>query len=119
MVADEHAAVGAPTGRESPVTPRDRELDVGNAPTRIGGRPEAEVSSPASKEASAGESNPALGLAELVLLLVDVLRRLLERQAMRRVEDGDVSDERIERLGLTFAELEEQVREQLSRMRER
>lgn len=46
------------------------------------------------------------GLAQLVLTLIELLRRLMERQAIRRVEAGSLSDEEIERLGETFIKLQ-------------
>jgi len=49
------------------------------------------------------------GLGKLVLTLVELLRELLERQAIRRIEGGSLTDEEIERLGSTFMRLSEQV----------
>ena len=49
------------------------------------------------------------GLAQLVLTLVEFLRQLLERQAVRRMEGGDLSDEEVERVGLALMKLEEKV----------
>ncbi|WP_395107159.1 gas vesicle protein K [Actinomadura sp. SCN-SB] len=46
-------------------------------------------------------------LVKLVLTLVELVRRLMERQALRRAEDGDLTDEQIERLGLALMRLEE------------
>jgi hypothetical protein len=49
------------------------------------------------------------GLAKLVLSLIEFLRQVLERQAVRRLDGGDLSDEDVERLGLTLMRLEEKV----------
>jgi uncharacterized protein YjiS (DUF1127 family) len=46
------------------------------------------------------------GLAQLVLTLVELLRQLMERQALRRMEQETLTDEQIERLGETFMKLE-------------
>jgi len=51
------------------------------------------------------------GLAQLVLTLVELLRQLMERQALRRMEQGTLDDEQIERLGLTFMRLAERMEE--------
>jgi hypothetical protein len=51
------------------------------------------------------------GLARLVLGLVDLLRRLLERQAIRRMEGGSLSGEQIEEMGASLMKLEKKVRE--------
>ena len=51
------------------------------------------------------------GLAKLVLTLVELLRRLMERQAVRRMEAGSLSDEEIERLGLAFMRLDQRMDE--------
>jgi Gas vesicle protein K len=53
------------------------------------------------------------GLAALVLTLVELLRQLMERQALRRVEDGTVTDEQAERIGYTLMRLEERMNELL------
>ena len=51
------------------------------------------------------------GLAKLVLTLVEFLRQLLERQAVRRMEGGTLSDEEVERMGVALMRLEEKVHE--------
>ena len=51
------------------------------------------------------------GLAQLVLTLVELLRQLMERQALRRMERGSLSDEQIDRLGETFMLLERRMDE--------
>ena len=49
------------------------------------------------------------GLGQLVLTLVELIRQLLEKQALRRIEGGSLSDVEIERLGLTFMRLGEEM----------
>jgi len=49
------------------------------------------------------------GLAQLVLTIIELLRQLMERQALRRIDGGSLSDEQIERLGLTFMELDKRM----------
>jgi len=51
------------------------------------------------------------GLASLVMTIVELLRQLMERQALHRIEGGDLSDEEIERLGRTFMALSERMEE--------
>lgn len=51
------------------------------------------------------------GLVSLVLTLVELLRQLMERQAIRRVDAGDLSDEQVERIGTTLMLLEEKMEE--------
>ncbi|WP_433115936.1 gas vesicle protein K [Micromonospora sp. CA-246542] len=49
------------------------------------------------------------GLASLVLTVVELLRQLMERQALRRVDLGDLTEEQVERIGVTLMALEEQM----------
>jgi hypothetical protein len=51
------------------------------------------------------------GLAQLVLTVVELLRQLMERQALRRIEGGGLDDEQIERLGLALMRLEQRMDE--------
>jgi hypothetical protein len=50
-------------------------------------------------------------LGRLVLTIVELLRQLMERQALRRVDVGDLSDETVERLGVGLMRLEEAMEE--------
>lgn len=50
-------------------------------------------------------------LARLVLTVVELLRRVVEHQAIRRMEDPDLNDEQIERMGLALWRLEEKMAE--------
>src|SRR5918997_319164 len=49
------------------------------------------------------------GLARLVLTLIEVLRRVLEHQAVRRMDGGGLSDEEVERLGLALLKLSQRM----------
>src|SRR4051794_27110927 len=46
------------------------------------------------------------GLGRLVVTLLEVVRQVVERQALRRVDAGDLDDEQIERLGRALMQLE-------------
>ena len=50
------------------------------------------------------------GLLKLVLAVVELLRQVMEKQAMRRVEAGGVADDDIERLGNTLMQLESAIK---------
>jgi hypothetical protein len=49
------------------------------------------------------------GLAQLVLTVIELLRQLMERQALRRIDGGTLSEEQVERLGQTFMELDKRM----------
>ncbi len=49
------------------------------------------------------------GLARLVLAIVELVRKLLEKQALRRMDGGNLSEEEIERLGTALMKLEEKM----------
>jgi hypothetical protein len=51
------------------------------------------------------------GLAGLVLTLIDIIRELMERQAVRRIEGGTLTPDEIERLGQTFMQLNRRLDE--------
>lgn len=51
------------------------------------------------------------GLAKLVLSIVELVRRLLEKQALRRMDAGNLTDAEIERLGNALMKLEEKMAE--------
>lgn len=46
-------------------------------------------------------------LGRLVVTLLEVVRQVIERQALRRVDGGDLSEEQVERLGKALIELED------------
>lgn len=51
------------------------------------------------------------GLAKLVLSIIELVRRLLEKQALRRMDAGNLTEEEIERLGAALMKLEEKMEE--------
>jgi hypothetical protein len=51
------------------------------------------------------------GLGRLVVTLLEIVRELLERQAIRRVDSGSLSDEEVERLGRALVALKDQLAE--------
>lgn len=51
------------------------------------------------------------GLAQLALTLIELVRQVLEKQAIRRMEGGSLSEEELERLGLTLMRLSERMDE--------
>jgi hypothetical protein len=51
------------------------------------------------------------GLACLVLTIVELLRQLMERQALRRVDDGTLTDDQVEKIGWTLMSLEQKMAE--------
>lgn len=50
-------------------------------------------------------------VAQLVLTLVEFIRKLLERQAIRRMEGGTLTDDQTEDIGRALMQLEETVRD--------
>src|SRR3954453_23820186 len=51
------------------------------------------------------------GLARLVLTVVELLRRVLEHQAIRRMDGGTLSEEEVEQLGLALMKLSQRMDE--------
>jgi hypothetical protein len=51
------------------------------------------------------------GLARLVLTVIELLREVLEHQAIRRMDGGTLTEEQIERLGLALLKLNERMEE--------
>jgi hypothetical protein len=64
-----------------------------------------------SRRINADPEGVEKGLAQLVLTIVELLRQLMERQALHRVELGTLSDEEIERMGETFMALAQRMDE--------
>jgi hypothetical protein len=64
-----------------------------------------------TRRLDADPENVERGLAQLVLTVVELLRQLMERQALRRVDAGGLDDETVERLGRTLMALEARMQE--------
>ena len=64
-----------------------------------------------SRRLDADPERAEQGLVQLVLTLVELLRQIVERQALRRIEGGSLSEEQVERLGLTLMRLEQRMDE--------
>ncbi len=66
--------------------------------------------SPASRIDCSPE-NIEQGLAKLVLGLIELIRQLLERQAIRRMQGGSLTDQQVEEMGEALMKLEAKIHE--------
>ena len=69
------------------------------------------LSNSLTRRVNADPESVERGLAQLVLTIIELLRQLMERQALRRIDGGGLTDEQIERLGNTFMELDRRMDE--------
>jgi DNA anti-recombination protein RmuC len=60
---------------------------------------------------NATPENVESGLAKLVLTLIELIRKLIEKQAMRRIEGNSLTEDQIENLGETLMKLENKMEE--------
>ena len=113
--------LGPSAGTRAPVGTARVAPDAAAAPMAPAGSAPGQPGAPSSPaqvlallpdrlEGESGE-RPERGLARLVLTLVEVLRQVLERQAVRRMEGGGLADEEIERMGQALMELEAKMAE--------
>src|SRR6185503_8805542 len=70
-----------------------------------------ELSRSLPERINAQPDNAAQELGRLVLTLVEVIRKVLEHQAVRRMDSGTLSPEEVERLGLSLLRLSERMDE--------
>lgn len=104
------------TGPRQPRTANDRQTGApryDDVPASSGdgfflGDVPSQTSAAVSPAPSDGES-PEKGIARLALTVVELLRQTVERQAVRRVDAGGLTDEEVERMGLALMELEEKM----------
>jgi hypothetical protein len=50
------------------------------------------------------------GMLKLVLAIVELLRQLMEKQAMRRIDAGAIASDDIERLGVSLMQMESTIK---------
>ena len=75
---------------------------------------DCELDAYSAPKAHIDSKNVEKGLAKLVLTLIDLIRKLMEKQAIRRIDAGQLRAEEIERVGDTFLRLDERM-EQLKK----
>lgn len=51
------------------------------------------------------------GIAELVLTIVELIRRLMEKEAFRRVKSGNLSETEVQKLGMSLKAIEKKIKE--------
>ncbi|MET7298850.1 gas vesicle protein K [Embleya sp. NPDC005575] len=73
--------------------------------------PDASLSPAFGRRIAADPETVERGLVSLVLTIVELLRQLMEKQALRRIDQGGLTDDQIERMGLTLMALEERMAE--------
>jgi gas vesicle protein GvpK len=61
------------------------------------------------RRVNADPENVERGLAQLVLTIIELLRQIMERQALRRIDGGGLTEDEVERLGQTFMELDKRM----------
>jgi gas vesicle protein GvpK len=93
-----------------PHEPIDRVLAGSGDLQRIAGELE-HVQNAFPRRVNADPEKVERGLAQLVLTLVELLRQLMERQALRRMEGGTLTDEQLDQLGETFMKLSQRMDE--------
>ncbi|WP_407554631.1 gas vesicle protein K [Streptomyces sp. Pv4-95] len=71
----------------------------------------SERAAPAENRFDIDRDQVGRDLVALVLTVVELLRQLMERQAIRRVEQGDLSDDQVDRIGETLMLLDERMNE--------
>lgn len=88
------------------VTPREVEAAIADLKRQlhaVGGGPQQHI--------DCNSETIEQGLAKLVLSLIELLRRLLERQAIRRMEGGSLSEQQVEEMGQALMKLEQKIHE--------
>ena len=94
--------------------PHTREVEVVKSlqpPSDAAITPLAEVAESLPPRLNTDPEKAENGLAKLVLTLIEVLRKVLEHQAVRRMEGGHLSEAEIEKLGVALLRLNDRMQE--------
>ena len=86
-------------------------VDALEAPRNAAITPLEAVAENLPQRLNADPENVGNELAKLVLTLIEVLRKVLEHQAVRRMEGGHLSDAEIEKLGVALLRLNDRMQE--------
>ena len=105
QTSGDHPAAPAPPSRAPLPTPRRPASHRGRLPAALAAHRRA------AARIEADPHNAERGLAQLVLTLIELLRQLMERQALHRMESGTLDESEVERLGTTFMRLDERMEE--------
>ncbi len=92
--------------RPKQLTPEEVETAVANLRRQL-----REVADAPVEHLDCTQESIEQGLAKLVLGLIEMLRQLLERQAIRRMEGGTLTDDQVEDMGLALMKLEQKIKE--------
>ena len=95
------AVQAVPTVPTVPTVPAHRATSSAAIPTIVGPERPIPLPRPGGK-LNVDPENVKNGLAQLVLVVVRLLHELLEKQAVKRIDGGSLTDEQIERLGTTL-----------------
>jgi Gas vesicle protein K/Gas vesicle protein len=101
----------APAGTASGSTMESQVVESLEAPRGAPITPLEAVAEALPPRLNTDPENVENGLAKLVLTLIEVLRKVLEHQAVRRMEGGHLSDAEIEKLGVALLRLNDRMQE--------
>jgi hypothetical protein len=87
------------------------DYETSKSPQSLGAGPTAAQPTGTLERIDCTPENIEQGLARLVLSLIELLRQLLERQAIRRMEGGSLSDQQVEDMGEALMKLEAKIAE--------
>jgi hypothetical protein len=84
---------------------------------RLRSRLERDLAKNKTRRWNADPEDAQRSVARLVLALVEFLRKLMERQAIRRMDAGTLDDDEVERVGVALMRLEDTIHELARRFR--